>query len=1355
MKKLVALLAATFSGALTLTAATPVAVWDGDFSVTQTGYTLNLNDNTLSSDKSTITISQNVGVTVTKDEDTFSGGFTVLVRYSDLNTALADKQVLATSTLTDANDRTGVTLNQSGKSCGIWDGGSWNSSGTFNSMTSDQSSGVLAFMHYSTTSYSGVGTKLFSLGKHSAASTTIMNAGTLGSNNDINKYKSIAIGGRSAAADGFSGATGMKISGIAVFSGILTEQEMLDYRWPTDVSLAVDEDTSVSALNLQLSQATRAFLSVADGVELTLNEEFAIPVVISSVGSVSLSAASQPDASYFSNVNFNIQGALLRSWLTPGVAGFNFRSANGSDVSGALIAGENWIHDNNSANGTSTAMFADGLSTLTWASANTWACSGSTIISGYLDDGANGGNGATVKLSNVPYGTYDVVVYCSSDSNPGAFLAKTVNGTTYTWDSSAGAVVEGNSTWGKAALSIPVYGVNALRIKNLSGALTIYGTARNGSNRGGIAAIQIMPPDTPDNIRIYTLTLDGAATTWSSGVWTLEGNTVDAPTSGNVKIVASASTVLTVDSEVNLADLVVTGAVDAVVNVATNGIGGSLFTIKTTVAGGVFQQGSPDVLGATPTIVVEDGATFDLNGFVVSESNAFSAKGAGAGNWLWALTSSGGEFPVGTFKSLSLAGNTTIGGANKINWGKSDVACTLALNGYTLTKIGAGELAFTNVRCKSGGTGTIDIQSGVFSVNTYCNLDGSNADGIYATTKLILREGAEYKNSTDRTIWVNELEWLGGTITATRPFGFKSAFTGAGTIANVVFDDGAVATLTGNLEITGSLGLSDYDSGDRSHASGSVSLVKDASSDSVVCTVSGTFTSGGAVSVGAGVTLDLGENRPTATLTVDAAGTLAVQLQSATDVIELSVSAQPANVALRDANGEVVSNPRIRYSDGTLTIMPPTPTLVASDATVFDTAANWESSGGAVPSGGTIIIQVSDDSDITVNNDYAYDFISFYGNGQVQFTGNGSISVSQISIAPGVTAVMKGSEGFAANSITGEGSLVLNPGSGQSITLAADNSGFTGALTIESGIVKMGNKFCLGARNRAAAITVRNGAVLDLNGTSHGADSGIMYNIVLEEGATYANSVSLSDTKMFDISGLILHGNATVDASQANIGVTRHWHYQTTIDLGEYTLTKIGEYDMFLSQPTISGSGTFKVAAGTVRIPRYYSGGAEAQPSIAGTLEVDVGAAVQLDTGYKSGVTNTVNNLVVNGEVKLASAGEGAFRVTGSVSGTGTVSSPLVFASGATFKPTSSGYLVFAGSLTLNNGVLTSDVSDIDFDSASIVPLFKVSSAEMLPEASAMRYSCGELPKRWSLEKTTDGLGYRLKKFFPLSLRLR
>ena len=212
--------------------AVPVAVWHGDFSAEQSGYTLELNGNSLSSDKSTITIDQSVGVVVTNNTGTFAGGFTVLFKYSNLNLSLAARQVLAVTKLTDADNRVGAEINASGKACGIWAGNSWNDSGTYNTMTSDQTSGVLAYTHYSTSGNNGggTGTQLFCLKDNKL--TTIMDASTLGSTGDVSKYKGVSVGGPVTAISGASAATDMQITGIAVFEGVLAEGSIKAYVWP-------------------------------------------------------------------------------------------------------------------------------------------------------------------------------------------------------------------------------------------------------------------------------------------------------------------------------------------------------------------------------------------------------------------------------------------------------------------------------------------------------------------------------------------------------------------------------------------------------------------------------------------------------------------------------------------------------------------------------------------------------------------------------------------------------------------------------------------------------------------------------------------------------------------------------------------------------------------------------------------------------------------------------------------------------------------------------------------------------------------------------------------------------------------
>ena len=1168
MKRIALALTAAVAACTTF-AATPVAVWDGDFTATQTGFTLNRSGNAISQDNSTITIDQDVGVKV--DFTTgFSSAMTVMFKYSDL--AFDAQKTLATSFCSGGDEnRTGVYAASGGTINGIWNTANWNNP----SETLSESSGILAFCYHKSN-----GTSLYYVGTDGTRLELFNKSGLKASGDTA--INGCTIGGERAKSGAtlLSAATGMKITGIAIFDGILTEAEMTGYVWPSETqTINVSANTSVSAINAQYDSTTykAAKVTVASGVTITVDAAFNAKIQsVSSTGSITLSAASQPDASYLANVDFSgVQGGLLRSWLTPGVVGFNFRSANGTDSSSALATADNWIHDNNSASGTSTAMFADGLSTLTWSSGGTWACSGSTIISGYLDDGANGGNGATVTLSNVPYETYDVIVYCSSDSNPGQFLAKTVNGTTYTWDSAAGAVVAGNAAWGKAALSTPVYGVNALRIKNLFGPLTIYGTARNDSNRGGIAAIEIMPPNTPDNIPTYVLTLNGTSTTWSDGAWKLNGQQVSAPSSGYVEIVATDSTTLTVDQAVNLAELKVRGDTNIVINVSTNSTG-SLYAIKATVESGVFQQGSPAVLGATPSIVVASGATFDENGMAVNAANAVTIAGAGAGNWPWALTSSSGAGGA-ILGGLYLSANATIGGANELKVGQTQAGYQCYLQGFTLTKTGAG--AFTGTNMNTPGTGTIDVQGGAMSVNQWNNLNSASGD-----TTVILNSGTSLANGTDRIVPMSALGLYGGTLsTANRAFKVNTAFRGAGETANLAFGAGASAMLTGDLTVTATMTLD-----------GSMTFLKDqeAASD-VVVTPAALTASSGTITVGTGVTLNVGTSRPEATITVQDGGTLAVRLQSASDVVALSVSAQPANLVVYDENGDELSDPRVTYSesDGTMTIMAHLPTLSASDTVSFDSAANWADSIKPI-SRGDAIIELSGDAEITVSSTYILGNLTITGSGTASFTftGSGEIQAANISLKNGArfvrTVNISATAGIAIDSGTvlslsnvTEVAVISGAGAVETygtVVLAAANT-MTGGITVKPGSALSttaaggyGEYQSGWAYTAQRQVVVEDGGTVDINNVANNdgavaltiAGKGILSDDGYSGAVTYSGQNAITSGSR-QISSLVLTGDALVDLG-AGWGLVHSGWGNARLGLNGHTLT-------------VRGTGTFPV----------------------------------------------------------------------------------------------------------------------------------------------------------------------------------
>lgn len=154
---------------------------------------------------------------------------------------------------------------------------------------------------------------------------------------------------------------------------------------------------------------------------------------------------------------------------------------------------------------------------VSFSAANGWSILGKqsspaapSILHAYLDDGSNG---ASVTVKDIPFSSYDVIVYFATDNEKWTntngeegsdgsmqFQPVTVNNTLYSWQN--GALVSGNAAtnvlFGQSLQDTVAEGTNALRIPNLSGAtLTIQGgtgfiDGNYKKGRGCIAAVQIV-----------------------------------------------------------------------------------------------------------------------------------------------------------------------------------------------------------------------------------------------------------------------------------------------------------------------------------------------------------------------------------------------------------------------------------------------------------------------------------------------------------------------------------------------------------------------------------------------------------------------------------------------------------------------------------------------------------------------------------------------------------------------------------------------------------------------------------------------------------------------------------------------
>ena len=250
-----------------------------------------------------------------------------------------------------------------------------------------------------------------------------------------------------------------------------------------------------------------------------------------------------------------------------------------------------------------------------------------------------------------------------------------------------------------------------------------------------------------------------------------------------------------------------------VVFTLVNGTGGSFMANEVVVAGGVLQQGTASVLSTTPKLTVLDGGTFDVNIVKIETATKLYIAGAGAGNWPWAVCSSGGSMTNGNyFADITLSADSTIGGPGQIKIGASSTAANkIVLNNHKLTLAGTKSATFRNINTDAG---TLELAPGyIITLNTYDNLNSDKNN--YTNTTLIIRENARVVNQADRNIYATNVQldggniWAGSGPSAENQYGFGplSTLSGHGMIAKLDMPGGTVYKPDGlgYLNVTNSL----------------------------------------------------------------------------------------------------------------------------------------------------------------------------------------------------------------------------------------------------------------------------------------------------------------------------------------------------------------------------------------------------------------------------------------------------------------------------------------------------------------------------------------------------------------------
>lgn len=668
-----------------------------------------------------------------------------------------------------------------------------------------------------------------------------------------------------------------------------------------------------------------------------------------------------------------------------------------------------------------------GAPTVTYTSETTWNTGtndANPFLQGYLDDGATSdGYGATISVANLPYSAYDVIVYAGySDNGEDNIQPYEIDGTFYRWDDAKQTTVvttdtSATASWGSLSAT-PAYGANALRVRGRLrsiSSLTVKGLDRNGDERGGIAALQIverklitedfanalaaLADDTP----VYLMPraqIAGDLTLPADAVLDLRFVSWDAP-------VVSGTLTLGANTMIRLPG----GRVDYAV---AGSLAGETASVQ------VFVHDDPaDTVGQ-----LADGVTVD--GGTITRPATYEWVGAGTDtNWTTDANWSSGVVPGadsavtipladGAHKTITLDTAATVASLTITGPATGSATLTIAtaegVEGAKLTVVDkmltTGNVTVTQNAyiAVNGATQTGDVTSGDFVMPNQAIQAGFQVNGAAATYTIASGEllvkvpdtgAGDVSVSNDATLEVG----ANGTLTAAR-----ARITYYGGVAGSTVTAGTLR-IAGQATFSTQMGLSmdnytvDLAGGTMTTPSvrtfhglavSAPSVLKapdgktlTVSSSNGALTGEGDLTLEGAVTFSAaipagytgeltvadGATVTLGENRPALTV-VDGARVnitpTAGELADGRIAFGTSMTAVPNNVTFTVDGVEAV-NSVVENGQLTLAWKVSLPTISADAA--WGTADSW--STGTVPATGTVVLDGTAEGGITVTLDTA------------------------------------------------------------------------------------------------------------------------------------------------------------------------------------------------------------------------------------------------------------------------------------------------------------------------------------------------------------------------------------------------
>jgi autotransporter-associated beta strand protein len=298
--------------------------------------------------------------------------------------------------------------------------------------------------------------------------------------------------------------------------------------------------------------------------------------------------------------------------------------------------------------------------------------------------------------------------------------------------------------------TIPAHSTVNLTIAATNGTLTV---SNSGNNYTFTGTGKLSGAGSLTKLGAASLTLTESGGDDFTGGITISGGTLqigNGGTSGTLpagNVSTDTGTALVFNRSDNLA---VSSIISGLGTITQNGASilalngdNSAFAGAITVASGTLQAGSTNALGtAAVPVVVNSGATLDVNGQKFNNTQPITATGAGVGG-NGAIVNNSTNAPNMILRNVTLAGNTTFGGY--YDWDihssanpAADATLSTGGNPYKLTKVNTNTLTLFGA-VVDGALGDIDVQGGTMSVERWTSGLGDSAHTVTVFTNATLQ----------------------------------------------------------------------------------------------------------------------------------------------------------------------------------------------------------------------------------------------------------------------------------------------------------------------------------------------------------------------------------------------------------------------------------------------------------------------------------------------------------------------------------------------------------------------------------------------------------------------------------------